>query len=1100
MSAARREAPIDPPDEFQAIVIGTGFGGAVTACRLAEAGVEVCILERGRRYEAGDLPVYPDVSTGRPVRAEGRDRIQPDFTRMFWAVGQGLWDFRDLGDVVSGQAAGYGGGSLIYANVHLRPPAEVFDDWPAPYQANQLAPYFDLAAYMLGVDVATPLRFEKTQRLEEAAKVLGIRSFRPPLAVNFGDATPAQNKAGGRCDDRADCCLGCPNQAKNTLDLNYLAKAEEAGAHVRTLAEVVTLEPTSDGRWCVGYRDHLAKGRLDLSQSDPSVEAEEDRRPPAPRLGKVVAKYVFLCAGAVNTTELLLRNTAEQRLKAVDTASLGRGYFSNVDTLATVYDCDALHEPDRGPTITSCIVHDGVHRTPDDRNPTSFVLVQDGGMASALEPLLGSFRSPLWLGRNRFLENPREAAAPGVADAGYAPLPFDSLADILSGLPRGASGQLPAFTHSVSTTAASLSHHDDWARHDEQQRRPWSLLPHQVREQLRILGWSALEDLSAIAGPIADDFLAEASEKAEASFPKDAILRRVGAGTQVRGLEDQELVRRLLRLALQLVWGSEAGLMRDLAAGLLDQLIPTPSTFATRAAGLLQWILDYRLGDPHTGMLLSMGRDTRPGRLELRQPVGLEPGKSVSQHRSAARGILLHATERFLEVAVFGSDSFVKGNDLLVDNVAIGSVTQIVPIPVPDETPLDSRVLKIEYSVEDDTHRPELQSDGGADESLPLSDTQLAAVLPPAIDTPERAAQETLLRSIAGTWNAELRTNPLWTFLGRRLTVHSMGGCTMGTASGSGPAPVTRPDGEVLNCENLYVMDASAFPTSVGVNPSATIAAVAEWKVERFLQTKLHKPGRAPEMDAAVRWADPIRQQLDPLRAPSPSSPSTLVQRPIGIQFHETMRGWYGWKVPKAERCRRDETESYPKDIDLHLVARIDDLTRFLDEHRLGMSPKVSVVAGTATVVKGKGAGKGVATKHDDVRGELALFSGARGRRRLDYHLTFGGFTLNGMKDIRNHEGLDVWEDSTTLRFELEDPQAEVGEEKTKGVVRLSGTDFFSEQIPSFEVFGTNDPVRIMWAQAAFAAFFFGHLVDVYAPGLGYVGDLLRRVGMQSHV
>ena len=120
---------------FDAIVIGSGFAGAVTACRLAEAGLRVCILERGRRFTADqDFPVYPtpaDPNVPSDASEDGRDTVQPDVTRMFWKLGNGVWDFRDLGDVLVGQAAGYGGGSLIYANVHLRPPAHVFDErWP----------------------------------------------------------------------------------------------------------------------------------------------------------------------------------------------------------------------------------------------------------------------------------------------------------------------------------------------------------------------------------------------------------------------------------------------------------------------------------------------------------------------------------------------------------------------------------------------------------------------------------------------------------------------------------------------------------------------------------------------------------------------------------------------------------------------------------------------------------------------------------------------------------------------------------------------------------------------------------------------------------
>src|SRR6516162_4484904 len=106
--------------DFDAIVIGTGFGGAVTTCRLAQAGLRTLVLERGRRYDLASLPDLPKPG-----------QVFPDLRRWLWSDGQGLWDLRDLDGVAVAQSAAYGGGSLVYANVHLRPPREVFDDaWP----------------------------------------------------------------------------------------------------------------------------------------------------------------------------------------------------------------------------------------------------------------------------------------------------------------------------------------------------------------------------------------------------------------------------------------------------------------------------------------------------------------------------------------------------------------------------------------------------------------------------------------------------------------------------------------------------------------------------------------------------------------------------------------------------------------------------------------------------------------------------------------------------------------------------------------------------------------------------------------------------------
>src|SRR5207253_2902604 len=93
------------------------------------------------------------------------------------------------------------------------------------------------------------------------------------------------------CDMRGRCCLGCDNGSKNSLDMNYLARAEDAGARIITLAEVTTIKRNKQGRFIVIYNDWLVRAR--------------DGRP---RKARQVGDRVFLCAGAINTTELLLKN------------------------------------------------------------------------------------------------------------------------------------------------------------------------------------------------------------------------------------------------------------------------------------------------------------------------------------------------------------------------------------------------------------------------------------------------------------------------------------------------------------------------------------------------------------------------------------------------------------------------------------------------------------------------------------------------------------------------------------------------------------------------------------------------------------------------
>lgn len=393
--------------EYEAIVVGTGFGGAATACRLAQCGFRVLVLERGRRYEAGDFPALPTTSA-----------LLPDTKRWTWGETQGLWDILDLEELVSVQAAGYGGGSLIYANVHLRPPAEVFDSaWPAAYRrGTALEPHFNLAGYMLDVAPIDAHRkltpsLVKAEQLRRVAGELGRQGefFHPPLAVSSKTGPNVHGFQQSECNGCGRCCTGCPQTAKNTLDHNYLALAERHGAETRTQVEVTDIEELGDNEWVVCAFDHLAAQRRSYR-----------------------AKYVFLCAGSVHTTRLLAR----ARLRSASAQqNVGIGYFPGGDALGVVYDTKEPQYPSFGPAITTTMAHwtDGA--------PGSFFLLQDGGYGSELARLMGTLRAPLWLGRNRLTragdaqvkETALTPPRPRPENSGpVLPSPLDALLDALA--------------------------------------------------------------------------------------------------------------------------------------------------------------------------------------------------------------------------------------------------------------------------------------------------------------------------------------------------------------------------------------------------------------------------------------------------------------------------------------------------------------------------------------------------------------------------------------------------------------------------------------------------------------------------------------------
>lgn len=989
---------------FDAVVIGTGFAGAVTACRLVQAGLRICLLERGRRFEADDLPVYG------AAFERSEEPGDADLSRLAWPFG-GVWDVRDLRDAVVVQAAGYGGGSLIYANVHLRAPRDLLARWPAPYR--ELDAYYDLAAFMLQVaPMPQTLLPRKSQQLRRAAEACRgtdggpvFSFFRPPLAVRFaadGAALSEANRWGrtqGTCNLCGECCFGCSRRARHTLDTNYLAIVEDARdaagralADIRTRAEVVAI------RCCTGDGD----SSYEVDYDDHCFSRNPSRR-------RILARRVFLCAGAVNTTELMLKARASKALRPTG-SGLGGRFCGNADAPAVIFDCEELQESARGPTIGGAILH---------RSGNDWLMIQEGGLPGALEPWLGVYRSPLAAGRNRFRESRRdqgrrERREPAPQPLAFASLPFGDLRAILAELERSSRSPRSSLANVMSAELHRL------AGGATSRSSPWGL-PEQL---LRALG-SARDELaatlSAAAEPLVDRFLSRTAQTLE-SNPSlksffDGLTRSVPGAAGKRALE-----RQFLRLVIQQVWGSEAGLIHDVVSFALGELLAEPEAAFHQISNAVCWALDHRLGDGHTAILLSMGRDRTSGSLAL------------------------DASER------------------------------------------------------------------------------LVATLPSRLDAPETALQERLLRDLAAVgFEGELRTNPAWTLVDRRITVHAQGGCPMGE---SPEGAVTAVNGEVFGCPGLFVMDAAGFPTPVGVNPSATVAAVAEYKIERFLRTL---PGRegwtAPELEEARRWAGARQHDLDPLAALDEAGGHALpASRPIGIAFEERMEGFHGPIGGGRERGAYREAEKEgirsAATLEMRLDAEVEDLSDFLlkqerYEQQVAASHSVASASyGPPQIsvrgeVRIRGAGGSDATEQRlEVLGGSAIALTAadeRGdrdapQRCLSYRLLLGGSErprrLEGRKLLRDDPRLDAFEDSTTLFFDL----LEDGVAIRRGVLRLPAQVFLGVQLPSFRATNTNDPVREAWALAAFGHFFLGRLAQVYLPGVRGLAPLLGRSARRLHV
>ncbi len=312
------------------IVIGSGFGGAVAALRLAEKGYSVLVLEAGRRFEDADF-----AKTSWHLK---------DFLWAPWLGCTGIQRIHVLRDVVVLAGAGVGGGSLVYANTLYVPGPEFFADpqWSDITDwATELAPYYDQAGRMLGI-ADVPGMSPSDHVMKQVAEGMGVgHTFRlTPVGVYFGDGpgvTRPDPFFGGvgpartGCTQCGECMTGCRHNAKNTLPKNYLALAERAGARVWSMATVTRLAERSGG----GYEVDVQ-----LSGSLPR------------RRRTLTAPQVVLAAGTYGTQRLLHRMRDEGALPRLSPA-LGTLTRTNSEALLGAVRTTSAEDFTQGVAITS---------------------------------------------------------------------------------------------------------------------------------------------------------------------------------------------------------------------------------------------------------------------------------------------------------------------------------------------------------------------------------------------------------------------------------------------------------------------------------------------------------------------------------------------------------------------------------------------------------------------------------------------------------------------------------------------------------------------------------------------------------------------------
>jgi cholesterol oxidase len=371
------------PEFVETVVVGSGFGGSVIAYRLAAADEQVLVLERGQAYKPGAFT-----------------RTIPDVGNSFWDPSNQLygrfnvWFFRKLGALVS---SGLGGGSLIYANVLIRKPAEWFDAderWPFTYREldehyTEVERVIAPSPYPTGEPYDQVL---KIRAFRDAARKVAERdatlrviedpnlaiTFSPPgkpLGISLGSDNYHQTERRS-CTLCGDCVAGCNVGAKNTLDFNYLTLAHKHGAMIRPNCEVRAFRPRRGGGFEVDYVTH-----------DPETQTTSE-------CTTLQCRRLVIAAGTFGSTYLMLKNApAFGSLPA-----LGTRFSGNGDQLAFAIDCKPKINAMFGPTITT-VLRGGDALDPGSSSKGRGFYLEDAGFPHELAWMVEGFRAGGFIAR-----------------------------------------------------------------------------------------------------------------------------------------------------------------------------------------------------------------------------------------------------------------------------------------------------------------------------------------------------------------------------------------------------------------------------------------------------------------------------------------------------------------------------------------------------------------------------------------------------------------------------------------------------------------------------------------------------------------------------
>jgi len=292
---------------YEFAVIGSGYGGAITAARISAALNQphaLCILERGKEWVPG---TFPNDVPG--VLSQTRSDANP----------LGLYELLNYQDISILKGSGLGGTSLVNANVAIVPDPDVFQlvGWPRTIRYEDMQTWYDEARGILAakpVPGATDLL--KVKALERRAVQLGTHAQALNIAVNFDiDGNNPHGVEQHPCVKCGDCVTGCNFRAKNTLYMNYLPMAAANGSDIFTQIKVEWIEKLPNGGWRIHGQQYTDAGHHSSFTLD--------------------CRNVVLSAGSVNSTEILLRSEMHG-LKV--SPALGTSFSGNGDFFGLAYD------------------------------------------------------------------------------------------------------------------------------------------------------------------------------------------------------------------------------------------------------------------------------------------------------------------------------------------------------------------------------------------------------------------------------------------------------------------------------------------------------------------------------------------------------------------------------------------------------------------------------------------------------------------------------------------------------------------------------------------------------------------------------------------